>query len=84
MALSEVARVSTREVSEADSALLTDLEVSFFFPDLGILGAGGLSAQQVRKVHALTVEDNPILAIEPTERMPLRNSRRIVQTGNPR
>ena len=57
--------------------MLTGLEVSVHFPDLGILGAGGLSAQQVGKVEALTVEDNPILAIERTERMPLwnRNSR---------
>jgi hypothetical protein len=34
--------------------MLTGLEVSVHFPDLGILGAGGLSAQQVRKVEALT------------------------------
>ncbi len=44
---------------------LDDPEVSVFFPDLGILIAGGLSAEQVRKVQALTEEDNPILAIEP-------------------
>ena len=59
--------------------MLTGLEVSVHFPDLGILGAGGLSAQQVRKVEALAVEDNPNLAFERTESMPLWNSRRIVQ-----
>jgi hypothetical protein len=61
-----VARVSTDEApeaSDADPAVLTGLEASVHFPDLGILGAGGLSAQQVRKVEALTVEDNLTLAI---------------------
>jgi hypothetical protein len=45
---------------------LDDPEISsVFFADLGILIVGGLSAEQVRKVQALTEEDNPILAIEP-------------------
>jgi hypothetical protein len=44
---------------------LDDPEVSVFFPDLGILLAEGLSAEQVKKVQALTEKDNPILAIEP-------------------
>ena len=39
--------------------MLTGFEVSVHFPDLGIPGAGGLSAQQVRKVEALTGDDNP-------------------------
>jgi len=44
---------------------LDDPEISVFFADLGILIVGGLSAEQVRKVQALTEEDSPILAIEP-------------------
>jgi len=44
---------------------LDDPKASVFFPDLGILVAGGLSAEQVREVQALTEENNPILAIEP-------------------
>jgi hypothetical protein len=48
-----------------DPEALTNPEASVFFPDLGILIAGGLSAEQVEKVQALTEEDNPILAIEP-------------------
>ncbi len=47
------------------SSQLDNPDVSVFFPDLGILIAGGLSAEQVRKVQVLTEEDNPILAIEP-------------------
>jgi hypothetical protein len=66
--LSDVAGVSPDEASEAgevDPEALADPEASVNFPDLGILIAGGLSAEQVRKVQALTEEDNPILAIEP-------------------
>jgi hypothetical protein len=55
----------TAEAGEVDPEALADPEVSVLFPDLGILIAGGLSAEQVRKVQALTEEDNPILAIEP-------------------
>jgi hypothetical protein len=55
----------TAEAGEVDPEALADPEVSILFPDLGILIAGGLSAEQVRKVQALTEEDNPILAIEP-------------------
>ncbi len=47
---------------------VNDPEASVLFPDLGILIAGRLSAEQVRKVQALTEEDNPILAVEPERR----------------
>ena len=64
--------VSADATAEGDEGItasqLGDPEVSVFFPDLGILIAGGLSAEQVRKVQALTEEDNPILAIEPERR----------------
>ncbi len=57
---------ATAEGAEGlDASKLDDPRVSVLFPDLGILIAGGLSAQQVSKVQALTEEDNPILAIEP-------------------
>ncbi len=56
---------ATAEAGEVDPEVLTNTEASVFFPDLGILIAGGLSAEQVEKVQALTEEDNPILAIEP-------------------
>jgi hypothetical protein len=61
--------VSADATVEGDEGItasqLNDPEVSVFFPDLGIFIAGELSAEQVRKVRALTEEDNPILAIEP-------------------
>src|SRR5215210_80160 len=65
----EVHADATSETGEGITASqLDDPQVSVFFPDLGILIAGGLSAEQVRKVQALTEEDNPILAIEPERR----------------
>jgi hypothetical protein len=59
---------ATAETGEVDPEVLTNPEASILFPDLGILIAGGLSAEQVRKVQALTEEDNPILAVEPERR----------------
>ena len=60
---------ATAESGEGITASqLDDPKVSVFFPDLGILIAGGLSAEQVRKVRALTEENNPILALEPERR----------------
>jgi hypothetical protein len=64
--------VSADATVEGDEGItvsqLNNPEASVFFPDLGILIAGGLSAEQVRKVQALTEENNPILAIEPERR----------------
>ena len=59
---------ATAEAGEVDPEMLANHEASVFFPDLGILIAGRLSAEQVEKVQALTEEDNPILAIEPERR----------------
>ena len=56
---------ATAEAGEVDPEMLANPEASVLFPELGILIAGGLSAEQVEKVQALTEEDNPILAIEP-------------------
>jgi hypothetical protein len=56
---------ATAEAGEVDPEVLANPVASVFFPDLGILIAGGLSAEEVEKVQALTEEDNPILAIEP-------------------
>jgi hypothetical protein len=55
----------TAEAGEVDAEALTNPEASVFLPDLGILIVGGLSAEQVSKVQALTKEDNPVLAIVP-------------------
>jgi hypothetical protein len=59
---------------EITASQLDDPEVSVFFSDSGILIAGGLSAEQVRKVQALPEEDNPILAIEPERRYTAQHS----------
>ncbi len=70
--LEQQAGVSTDATAEGDEGItasqLDDPEASVLFPDLGILIAGGLSAEQVKKVQTLTEEDNPILAIEPERR----------------
>src|SRR4051812_15777837 len=67
--LEQQAGVSADAIAEGGQGItasqLDDPEASVLFPDLGILIAGGLSAEQVGKVRALTEEDNPILAIEP-------------------
>lgn len=70
--LEQQAGVSADATAEGDKGMtaskLDDPETSVLFTDLGILIAGGLSAEQVKKVQALTEEDNPILAIEPERR----------------
>jgi phosphoribosylanthranilate isomerase len=70
--LEQQARVSADATAGGDEGITTSQldapEASVLFPDLGILIAGGLSAEQVRKIQALTEEDNPILAIEPERR----------------
>lgn len=67
--LEQQAGVSANAIGQGDQGItasqLDDPEASVLFPDLGILIAGGLSAEQVGKVQSLTKEDNPILAIEP-------------------
>ena len=67
--LEQQAGVSADVTAAGDKGIaasqLDDPEASVLFADLGILIAGGLSAEQVRRVQALTEEDNPILAIEP-------------------
>ena len=67
--LEQQAGVSVDATADGDQGTIAsqvnDPEASILFPDLGILIAGGLSAEQVRKLQALTEEDNPILAIEP-------------------
>jgi hypothetical protein len=67
--LEQQAGVSADAIAEGGEGItasqLGDPEVSVFFSDLGILIAGRLSAEQVRRVQALTEEDNPVLAIQP-------------------
>lgn len=67
--LNQQAGVSADAIAEGVEGIaasqLDNPEVSILFPDLGILIAGGLSAQQVSKIQSLVEESNPILAIEP-------------------